>query len=148
MAVMETIVPTQDKGVDYYSAADLQARELRQKQQEGIRTKGIVPEMLEKYPRHYTMLTTRAVDGRVEEHAEYADVFFVVDGEATFITGGTIVEPETVAAGEIQGARIEGGVTRTLAKGDVILIAPNIPHQMLIEKGKSLTYFVVKVKEV
>lgn len=147
MAVTATTALAQGDGVDHYSAVDLQRMGQQQKQQEALRTNGIIPQMLEKYPRHYTMLTTRAVDGRVEEHAEYADVFFAVDGEASFVTGGTIVDPETVAPGETQGSRIEGGTMRRLAKGDVILIAPNIPHQMLIEKGKSLTYFVVKVKE-
>ncbi len=147
MAVTATTAWAQSGGVDYYSAVDLQKMEQQLRQQGSLKTKGIAPEMLEKYPGHYTMLTIRAVDGRVEEHAHYADVFFIVDGEASLTTGGTVVDAETIAPGEIEGKRIEGGVTRKLAKGDVIHISPNVPHQMLIEKGKSLTYFVVKVKE-
>jgi len=147
MSVMATTVLAQNSGVDYYSAADLQGMAQQLRQQDSLRTAGIAPEMLVKYPGHYTMLTIRAVEGRVEEHAHYADVFFIVDGEASLTTGGTVVDAETIAPGEIEGKRIEGGVTRKLAKGDVIHISPNIPHQMLIEKGKSLTYFVVKVKE-
>ena len=147
MSVMATTVLAQNSGVDYYSAADLQGMAQQLRQQDSLRTAGIAPEMLVKYPGHYTMLTIRAVDGRVEEHAHYADVFFIVDGEASLTTGGTVVDAKTIEPGEIQGTRIEGGVTRKLAKGDVVHISPNIPHQMLIEKGKSLTYFVVKVKE-
>jgi len=147
MSVMATTVLAQNSGVDYYSAADLQGMAQQLRQQDSLRTAGIAPEMLVKYPGHYTMLTIRAVDGRVEEHAHYADVFFIVDGEASLTTGGTVVDATTIEPGEIQGTRIEGGVTRKLAKGDVVHISPNIPHQMLIEKGKSLTYFVVKVKE-
>jgi len=48
-------------------------------------------------------------------------------GRRTIVTGGTIVRP---AAGALQGtlAKIDGGVTRKLAKGDAILIPEGTPH--------------------
>lgn len=93
------------------------------------------------------MLTVRNASGGAEVHEHYADIFFVVDGEATLTSGGTVVDPKTTAPGEIRGNSVSGGVQQKLGKGDVIHISPNTPHQLTIAKGKSFTYFVVKVKE-
>ena len=146
MALTTTAALAQGGQVNYYSNAEL--HQMAQKfDQESLRTTGIAAETLEKYPGHFTMLTVRTVSGGAEEHAHDADIFFIVDGEATLTTGGTIVDAKTTAPGEIRGTRVEGGVTRKLGKGDVVHISPNTPHQMLLAKGHSLTYFVVKVHE-
>jgi mannose-6-phosphate isomerase-like protein (cupin superfamily) len=60
-------------------------------------------------------------------HGVGTELHYIVDGGGTLVTGGTIVRP---AAGAPAGtlARIEGGVTRKVAKGDVVLIPENTPH--------------------
>jgi mannose-6-phosphate isomerase-like protein (cupin superfamily) len=60
-------------------------------------------------------------------HSVGTELHYIVEGGGTIVTGGTIVRP---AAGASEGtvARIEGGVTRTVTKGDVILIPENTPH--------------------
>ena len=93
------------------------------------------------------MLSVRNKTGGAELHEHYADIFFVVDGEATLTSGGTMVEPKTTEPGEIRGSAVSGGVLQKLGKGDVVHISPNTPHQLSIPEGKSFTYFVVKVKE-
>ncbi|MGA7414021.1 MAG: hypothetical protein WBW33_26330, partial [Bryobacteraceae bacterium] len=76
-----------------------------------------------------------------------ADLFLVVAGDATLVTGGKLVKPHTEKPGEIRGESIEGGQRQKLSAADVIHIAPKVPHQLLIETGKPFTYFVMKVTD-
>jgi quercetin dioxygenase-like cupin family protein len=88
----------------------------------------------------------RDAPGEAEQHARDTDIFYVLDGTATFVTGGTIADARTVAAGEVRGPRIEGGTARTLAKGDVIVIPGGVPHWFSGVNGTFL-YYVVKVTQ-
>src|SRR5690349_5131504 len=55
--------------------------------------------------------------GSVEIHDKETDVFYVTDGEATFVTGGKIVGKKSTKAGQYTGTNIEGGTTHHLSKG-------------------------------
>jgi len=88
----------------------------------------------------------RTGPGEVEIHERDTDVFYILDGTATFVTGGKAVEPRTVSAGEIRAKEIAGGMERKLAKGDVIVIAKGVPHWFKQVDG-TFVYFVVKVVE-
>ncbi len=85
----------------------------------------------------------RAVPGEVELHEKETDVFYVTDGEATVITGGTIVGGKQTAPGQIRGTRIEGGEAHHLTRGDVMVIPAGTPHWFK-EVPRSISYFVVK----
>ena len=131
---------------DVWSRAQLleRAQHLRQLAAQGD---GSASETLEKYPRHYTMLAFRNRNGGGELHQNYADVFYIVDGGATLMTGGEVVDPKTTAPGEIRGAAVKGGMTQEVKAGDVVHIPAGTPHQMLVPDGSTVTYFVVKVQE-
>ena len=79
-----------------------------------------------------------------EVHTRDTDVIHVLEGSATFVTGGSVVEGKSIAAEEIRGASITGGETRTIAKGDVIVVPAGTPHWFKEVKGP-MTYYVVKV---
>src|ERR1700687_3113289 len=66
--------------------------------------------------------------GEVEVHAKDTDIFYVLEGSATFATGGTVVGGKETAPSEVRGVSMEGGVARVLSKGDVILRPANVPH--------------------
>jgi len=83
--------------------------------------------------------------GEAEIHAEDADVIHVLDGAATFVTGGEAVETREVAPGELRGREIVGGETRALAKGDVVIVPAGTPHWFKEVKAPFL-YYVVKVR--
>jgi glc operon protein GlcG len=83
--------------------------------------------------------------GQGEVHTRDADVIYVLDGSATFVTGGTLVDPQATAADEIRGSAIAGGETRTIAKGDVIVVPAGTPHWFKAVQGPVL-YYVVKVR--
>ena len=87
----------------------------------------------------------RDTPGQVEIHTQDTDVIHVLDGKATFITGGKVVNANTVAANEIRGASVEGGETTHLAKGDVIVVPAGTPHWFKEVQGP-LLYYVVKVR--
>jgi len=147
MAITASTALVQAGGVNHYSAAQLKQMAHKLEQQESFRTTGSAAETLEKYPGSFTILSVRNTSGGAELHEHYADIFFVVEGDATLNSGGTVVDPKTTAPGEIRGTAVSGGVEQKLGKGDVVHIASNTPHQLSIPKGKTFIYFVVKVKE-
>ena len=130
---------------DHWSPGDLleRAKPLQQLAAE----KGSASVILEKYPHHYTMLAFRTRDGGGELHQTFADLFYIVDGHATLITGGDVVDPKTTAPGELRGASVKGGSRQELKTGDVVHIPAGMPHQMLVANGETVSYFVVKVEE-
>ena len=82
--------------------------------------------------------------GGVEVHDRETDVLYVTDGEATFITGGTMVGGKVTKPGQHLGTNIDGGEAHHLTKGDVIVIPAGTPHWFK-EVPQSISYFVVKV---
>ena len=53
----------------------------------------------------------------------------------------------TCAPGEMRSASIKGGTEKKVAAGDVVTIPVKVPHQMKLDTGKQITYFVVKVTQ-
>ena len=86
----------------------------------------------------------RTAAGQVEVHDKETDILYIMDGEATFVTGGTMVGGKMSKAGQWLGTDITGGQTHRLVKGDVITIPAGMPHWFK-EVPKSVSYFVVKV---
>ena len=90
------------------------------------------------------VLANRAVQSEAEMHAKTNHVFIIVDGEADFITGGTIIDPKIISAGQTRGSGIEGGTLRHLTKGDIIAIPAKTPHQWKdTSKTGSVCYYAV-----
>ncbi len=101
--------------------------------------------ILEKHLDSSTILAFRDRDGKGELHEQFGDVFVVLQGTATLVTGGTIANPVTSAPGEIRGASVQDGVRKKLQEGDIVHIPPGVPHQLLLDSGGAFTYFVVKI---
>ena len=87
----------------------------------------------------------REKPGQAEIHTKDADVIYVMQGTATFVTGGEAIDGKTIAPDEIRGAGIKGGETRKISKGDVIIVPHGVPHQFL-EVTNPFLYYVVKVR--
>lgn len=83
--------------------------------------------------------------GQVEVHEKDTDIVHVLTGTATLVTGGAMVGGKTVAPEEIRGASVEGGQTRRLSPGDVVIVPSGVPHWFK-EVSAPLTYYVVKVR--
>ena len=81
--------------------------------------------------------------GMAEIHDWETDVVYVLDGAATLITGGNVIDGKRTEPGQIRGAAIEGGESRRIGKGDVIVIPSGMPH-LFKDVQAPLLYFVVK----
>jgi quercetin dioxygenase-like cupin family protein len=82
--------------------------------------------------------------GQVEFHDKETDVIYVIEGEATFVTGGTAVGLRQTKAGQSIGTEVKDGEAHHLTKGDVIVVPAGTPHWFK-EVPKSVSYYVVKV---
>lgn len=96
--------------------------------------------------RGYQVHTSRRNEpGVVEVHTLDTDVFQVLSGSATLVTGGTMVGGKETAPNEWRGTEIQGGDSRRIAKGDVIVIPAGTPHWFKSIDGP-VTYFAVKAR--
>jgi mannose-6-phosphate isomerase-like protein (cupin superfamily) len=95
---------------------------------------------------NYTVMASqRTGAGEAELHEHDTDIFRIMSGSATFVTGGRITGARPTDPGETRGTSIEGGDTRQLSAGDVIVIEKGTPHWFKAVDGR-VEYFVVKVR--
>jgi mannose-6-phosphate isomerase-like protein (cupin superfamily) len=94
------------------------------------------------------VIANRATARGSEVHAKTNHLFIIVEGEATFVTGGTLTNARETAPGQIRGDGIEGGETRQLRKGDVITIPANTPHWWKdTSKSGSVGYYAINIEQ-
>lgn len=86
----------------------------------------------------------RTGPGQVEVHDKETDIFHVMDGEATLVTGGKMIGGKQTRADQWLGSNIEGGTTYHLSKGDVVTVPAGTPHWFK-EVPSGITYYTVKV---
>ncbi len=135
------------QGVDYYSASGLQDKAKAMGANAKPSSSTPVVNQLSRYGNDYTLLVYRNSDGQAELHEHESDLYMVVDGEATLVSGGSMLHRTSASPGEFRGTGISNGESQTLRKGDVVHIAPKIPHQLKVKPGQTFSYFVQKVKE-
>jgi len=92
------------------------------------------------------VLAQRRGAGEVEVHDNTNHVFIVVEGEATFVTGGTLVGAKNTAPGQIRAASVQGGQTYHLTKGDVITIPAKTPHWFKEVPTQTIAYYAVNLE--
>jgi mannose-6-phosphate isomerase-like protein (cupin superfamily) len=92
----------------------------------------------------YRPANTRAASPTSEIHAHEADLFYVIEGDATQMLGGTVVDAKETGPGQIRGVRTEGGATYQLRNGDIMWVPANMPHWFPEIRGP-LGYLLVKV---
>jgi glc operon protein GlcG len=83
--------------------------------------------------------------GMAEVHTLDADIIYVLDGSATFVTGGTVENAKPTGPGEIRGTAIRNGEERHISRGDVLIVPAGTPHWFKDVPGP-LNYYVVKVR--
>ena len=63
-------------------------------------------------------------------HESQAELFYVIEGSATMLTGGTLVAP-TRNGTNLSGTGIEGGTRNSFNKGDFLMVPSGVPHQFV-----------------
>jgi len=131
------------EGAGHWTSGEL--RDFERKLGPKINTQKMATQPLASYGNHSFLMAHRQGSGEAELHETQHDVMVVESGEATLVVGGTVVDPKTTAPHEIRGPSIRGGEKVALFAGDVVHIPIKTAHQMLVESGKQITYFVVKI---
>jgi mannose-6-phosphate isomerase-like protein (cupin superfamily) len=60
-------------------------------------------------------------------HEKDAELFYMMDGTATLVTGGKLVEG-TKDGDNWRGKGIEGGKAQKMSKGDLLMVPAGVPH--------------------
>ena len=80
----------------------------------------------------YGVFRPKSMPGDAIAHeTRTAEVYYILDGAGTLVTGGTIADLKPPPAGRTagpRGDRIIGGVTRRVSAGDIIVIPGRTPH--------------------
>jgi glc operon protein GlcG len=84
--------------------------------------------------------------GMAEIHTRDTDIVYVLEGSAVLVTGGSPVSLKSVGPEEQRGTAINGGDTRALVAGDVVVVPNGVPHWFKEVKAPFL-YYVVKVRQ-
>src|SRR6202795_4435015 len=92
------------------------------------------------------VLANRREAGGVEYHEHTNHIFIMVEGEATFITGGTMVGAKRTSPDQMVATSIDGGETHHLSKGDVITIPAKTPHWWKEVPTKTVAMYAVNIE--
>jgi mannose-6-phosphate isomerase-like protein (cupin superfamily) len=92
------------------------------------------------------VLAQRRGAGEVEVHEKTNHVFIIVEGEATFVTGGTLVDAKDTAPGQRRAPSVKGGEVHHLSKGDVITIPAKTPHWFKEVPTQTIAYYAVNTE--
>jgi mannose-6-phosphate isomerase-like protein (cupin superfamily) len=92
------------------------------------------------------VLANRREAGGVEYHEHTNHIFIIVEGEGTFIAGGTMVGAKRTNPEQMTATSIDGGETFHLSKGDVITIPAKTPHWWKELSSKNVAYYAINIE--
>lgn len=92
------------------------------------------------------VLAQRRQAGEVEYHDRTNHVFVMVEGEATLVVGGTMVNARRTAPDQMRAPSLDGGTTYHMTKGDVITIPAKTPHWFKEVPTKTVSYYAVNIE--
>ena len=93
--------------------------------------------------RYQVQTNRRTANGNIEIHEKETDIFYVTEGSATILVGGTAVEPKPTRPGQLTAKEIENGTSYNLKKGDMLVIPAGQPHWFKQVNG-FINYITVK----
>ena len=111
----------------YASAADVAALEAHAKSARKEGQPLVVERILQLAP-YNANLEYRASIGPASVHEREAEIFYVIDGGGTMVTGGKLVNEKRTNPDNLTGTAVEGGTPRKLTKGDFLVVPENTPH--------------------
>ena len=89
------------------------------------------------------------------EHSHITEIYHVISGSGTLVTGGMLKDSREIPANDEtvtllngpskEGSGIENGVSRKIGPGDVVIIPPNTPHWFSEIPTEKIVYLVMRV---
>ena len=92
----------------------------------------------------YASVIRRTAPTEAELHQRWTDIWYVIEGGGTVVTGGSLIESTEISPGEFRGPRVSGGAELRIAKGDVVRIPAGVSHWVSKIDGKEIVYLNVK----
>ena len=118
--------PVASEPKTFSSAADVAA--LLAKAKAARKDQPLISERILQLAPYNANLEYRASVGPAAVHETEAELFYVIEGSGTMMTGGKLVNEKRTNAANLTGTAIEGGTSRAVAKGDFIIVPENTPH--------------------
>jgi len=85
------------------------------------------------------------VNANASIHNTEAELFFVIDGSGTAVTGGRLRDAVQRNADNLSGPAIDDGVSRQVKKGDVLFVPEKTPHWFSPSDGDVLVLLSLHV---
>ncbi len=130
-AVVVVQLPAQQKGPQpdktYTSAKEVVALIAKAKSERKQDQPTLVQNLLRLAP-YNVNLEYRAGVGPAAQHEQEAEMFYVIDGSGTLVTGGKLVNEKRTNAANLTGTAIANGKSQAVAKGDFVIVPENTPH--------------------
>ena len=123
----QTAAPNPASSRTMVSAADVQAMIAKAKSERKDTQALLAQSMIQLAP-YNVSLEYRAAVANAAVHETEAELFYVIDGSATLVTGGKLTKENRTNAANLSGKGIEGGMSRKVAKGDFIMVPEGVPH--------------------
>jgi mannose-6-phosphate isomerase-like protein (cupin superfamily) len=109
------------------------------------RTPGLKSMDVVKDNNYSVVVVRRTAPSLAEVHKDVTDIWYVIDGKGTLLTGGSLTDVTEPKPGEVRGRGVSGGTARQIGKGDVLRIPNGVPHWISKVEGSEIVYMVVKV---
>jgi mannose-6-phosphate isomerase-like protein (cupin superfamily) len=108
---------------------------------------GTASEELKAFPGHSAMLSVLLRSGSVEISEGFAQLFIVLEGQATIVFGGKTEESSSAGAEPVTNAKTFSGAKQNLRAGDVVHIAAGTPYQLLLAGDRTLGCLAIRIRE-
>ena len=118
----------------YASSADVQA--LIANARKIHKTEPTVSQPILSLAPYRAALEYRTATGPAAVHEKEAELFYVIEGSGTLTTGGKLKDEKRQNPTNLGGSGIDGGQSRTVSKGDFIIVPEGAPHQYTDIKGE------------
>ena len=90
-------------------------------------------------------LEYRPGTGPAAVHEKDAELMVVIAGTGNIVTGGKLVDEKRSNANNLSGSSIADGTTQALAKGDMLIVPPNVPHQIIPTGGAPIVLMTMHI---
>lgn len=111
----------------YTSAADITAMMAKAKNERKADQANLIQGILNLAP-YSANLEYRGAVGPAAVHEKEAEMFYVIDGSGTLVTGGKLVGETRTNPDNLSGTAIDGGNTQNVGKGDFFIVPEKTPH--------------------
>lgn len=128
---------TQQPEKTFTSAADVEAMIAKAKKERKPDQANFLQPLLRLAP--YTVnleYRVEGIDTPATVHEKEAEMIYVVEGAATFTTGGKLAGEKRTNATNLSGTAVEGGTPRRISKGDYVFVPENTPHSFTKTEGR------------